>query len=147
MSETVPEVEGKGKGSDRLDENLESNGKSTKASSKGSSVNGHTKRRKQNVAESSKVEDTTESNTSNSVETRKNHGDFGLVDGQMRGDRTVGSLLLEDLQSLIVSSRDSSQGSIKISTIHSTMIQYIPVSAKDRGSGSKGGRAQSAGGY
>lgn len=122
MSEAVPEVESKGKSSNRLEEDLESNGESAEASSEGSSVNGHAKGREQNVAESSKVEDTTKSNTGNSVETRKNHGDFGLVNGQMGRDGTVGSLLLEDLQSLIVSGRDSGQGSITVSIIHFTVI-------------------------
>lgn len=112
VSETVPEVEGEGSSGNKLETDLGSNGESTKSRGDGGSVNGDTGKGQKDVRESTQVEDTAKSDTSDSVQTRKDHGDFGLVDSQVGGDGSVGALLLEDLKGLSISGGDGGERSV-----------------------------------
>lgn len=111
MSESVEGMQSERSSGDKLDGELQGNGKSTKGSGEGSSVHRNANEGKGDVGNSTKIESTSKSDTSNSVETRKDHGNFGLVDGQVGGDRSVCTLLLEDLESLRIGGSDSRKGS------------------------------------
>lgn len=113
MSKAVEGVECKGESSHRFNGKLSSNRKSAKARSNSSGVNGDTNGRENNETKSSQVEGTGKSKAGNSVQRRQNHCDFGLVNGQMGRDGSVGSLLLEDCECFIFSRGDSRQGSCK----------------------------------
>lgn len=132
MSEAVPEVKTEGRSGDGLDGNLESEGQRAKGSGHAGSINSVTKSGQSDVAQSVEVESTTQSDTSDTVKTRKDHGDFRLVDGKVGGDGSVGALLLQDLKGLGISGRDGGDWSERVRT--STSKRGSPaIHARDPG--------------
>lgn len=100
MSDTVEGVEGEGECNESLQGELGNQGDGGESVGKGGRVNVNAKSRASGVSAQQSVESTTESDTGDSVQTRKVPGQLGLVDVEMGGGGSKGSLLVKDVQSL-----------------------------------------------
>lgn len=97
VTKAVEAVVGKGESHGGLEGNLGGEGESTEGGHHGGRLQVPAERGRGEVSGSPQVEGAGECDAGNTVQGRANPGDLGLVDGKVRGNRTVQALLSQDL--------------------------------------------------
>lgn len=97
MTDAVHAVVNEGEGHDTLQADLGKERKGTESSSHGSRVKVPAQHRRGKVRTSVEVHDTGQHDTGDTVTTTTNPGNLGTVDSKVGRDRTVPTLLGEDL--------------------------------------------------
>lgn len=105
VADAVEAVEGEGESNNVLGEELSSHGQGTEGSSDRSGLKVPSQQRSDKVSGSESVETARENGTGDTVGGRQIPGDLRAVDREMRGDRTVETLLGQQLGGISVTRR------------------------------------------
>lgn len=97
VADSVEAVVGERKSHKTLEKNLGNNGKSSESSGHGGRLQMPAKQRRGEVCSRVKIQRTRKGESGNTVKTTADPSDLGAVDGKVRGNGTVQTLLRKDL--------------------------------------------------